>query len=34
MIRVVDRAGLEAASCVCYRIVRDEFDHLLGTPVG
>lgn len=29
-ITVVDRPGLEAASCGCYRIVRDETDRLLG----
>lgn len=28
-ITVTDRAGLESAACVCYRIVRDEFDRLL-----
>lgn len=27
-IRVLDRAGLEAASCECYRIVREESDGL------
>ncbi len=29
-IRVVDRAGLEAASCECYRTVKEEFDRLLS----
>jgi CRP-like cAMP-binding protein len=29
-LRVVDRAGLEAASCECYRLIGDEFDRLLG----
>jgi CRP-like cAMP-binding protein len=29
-IAVLDRAGLEAASCDCYRMVRAEFDRLLG----
>jgi CRP-like cAMP-binding protein len=28
-IRVLDRAGLEAASCECYALVRREFDQLL-----
>jgi CRP-like cAMP-binding protein len=28
-ITVTDRAGLEAASCECYELVRDEFDRLL-----
>jgi CRP-like cAMP-binding protein len=29
-ITIVDRPGLEAAACECYRIARDEMDHLLG----
>lgn len=29
-ITVRDRRGLERAACECYRIVRDEFDRLLG----
>jgi CRP-like cAMP-binding protein len=28
-ISIIDRRGLEAAVCECYRIVRDEFDRLL-----
>jgi len=28
-LRVVDRAGLEAASCECYQVIRDVFDTLL-----
>lgn len=28
-ITVTDRAGLEAASCVCYRVIAAEFDRLL-----
>ncbi len=28
---ITDRPGLEAASCECYRIIRDEFDRLLGS---
>ena len=28
-IRVLDREGLEAASCECYGIVRRHFDRLL-----
>jgi Mn-dependent DtxR family transcriptional regulator len=31
-IVVVDRDGLEAAGCDCYRIIKDEFDRLLGAP--
>jgi CRP-like cAMP-binding protein len=29
-IRVLDRRGLEAAVCECYRVVKDEYDRLLG----
>ena len=29
-ITVVDRKGLEAASCSCYRTIQDEYDRLLG----
>ena len=29
-IKILDRAGLEAAACECYRIVKQEFDRLLG----
>jgi hypothetical protein len=28
-MRVADRAGLEAATCECYRVVRQQFDRLL-----
>jgi CRP-like cAMP-binding protein len=31
---IVDRAGLEAASCECYRFVQDEFTRLLGPTKG
>jgi CRP-like cAMP-binding protein len=27
-ITIVDRAGLEAASCNCYRLIKDEYDRL------
>jgi CRP-like cAMP-binding protein len=29
MITVTDRAGLEAASCECYQIIRQKFEQLL-----
>ncbi len=29
-IMIVDRPGLEAASCECYRIIKAELDRLLG----
>jgi CRP-like cAMP-binding protein len=28
-IRVLDRPGLETASCECYRVIRDQYDRLL-----
>lgn len=30
VITILDRAGLEAATCDCYRIIAGEFEHLLG----
>ncbi len=32
IIEIVDRAGLEAASCECYGVIQHEFDRLLGAP--
>ncbi|HYM14244.1 MAG TPA: Crp/Fnr family transcriptional regulator [Dehalococcoidia bacterium] len=29
-VTVIDRAGLEAASCECYRLIRERFDRLPG----
>ena len=29
-ITILDRGGLEATVCECYRVVRDEYDRLLG----
>jgi hypothetical protein len=29
-ITVLDREGLEAACCECYRTINDEFGRLLG----
>jgi CRP-like cAMP-binding protein len=34
VVEVIDRQGLEQASCPCYKIVRDEFDRLLVATVG
>jgi CRP-like cAMP-binding protein len=30
VITVLDRPGLEAAACECYRIIEAEYDRLLG----
>ncbi len=32
LIQIVDRAGLEDASCECYEVIRDEFARLVGPP--
>ncbi len=32
VIEIVDRVGLEAASCECYGVIQHEFDRLLGAP--
>jgi CRP-like cAMP-binding protein len=31
-ITVIDRPGLEAASCECYRIICDDYERMLGAP--
>ncbi|HEY7407187.1 MAG TPA: Crp/Fnr family transcriptional regulator [Gemmatimonadaceae bacterium] len=33
-VQVLDREALEAASCECYRIVRDSYAHALRTATG
>ena len=33
-IRISNRAGLEAATCECYEVIRDEFARLVGPPIG
>ena len=33
IVRVLDRAGLEVASCECYGVIKQEYDRLLG-PAG
>jgi CRP-like cAMP-binding protein len=30
-IRIIDRAGLEARACECYKTVREEFDRLIAS---
>jgi CRP-like cAMP-binding protein len=34
IVTILRRERLEAAACECYRIVREEFDRLLGVRVG
>jgi hypothetical protein len=29
-VKILDREGLEAAACECYRMVREEYDRPLG----
>ena len=33
-ITILNRQGLEAASCPCYKIIKGEYDRLLGTENG
>lgn len=30
VVKVLDRAGLEAASCPCYRVNKSVYDRMLG----
>ena len=32
-IEIVDRAGLEDATCECYEVIREEFARLVGPPL-
>ena len=32
-IEIVDRAGLEDATCECYEFIRDEYARLVGPPL-
>jgi CRP-like cAMP-binding protein len=34
VLTVLDRPGLEAASCECYRVIRDQFERLLPWTYG
>jgi hypothetical protein len=29
-VKILDRVGIEAAVCECYKVVKDEYDRLLG----
>lgn len=31
-IQVMDRGGLEQASCECYRVITEEYQRLLADP--
>ena len=33
-VSVLDRAGVEARACECYRVVRGEYERLVGAPLG
>ncbi|MEP7081695.1 MAG: Crp/Fnr family transcriptional regulator [Chloroflexota bacterium] len=32
-VRILDRAGLEAASCECYGVIRDDYTSTMGMPL-
>ena len=33
VVEIIDRAGLEGATCECYEVIRDEFARLVGPPI-
>jgi CRP-like cAMP-binding protein len=33
VVAIIDRAGLEGATCECYEVIRDEFARLVGPPL-
>jgi len=33
-VTVLDRPGLERASCECYAVIRADFERLLGPPTN
>jgi hypothetical protein len=33
VVEIIDRAGLEGATCECYEVIRDEFARLVGPPL-
>ncbi len=33
-ITILDRAGLETASCGCYQVSRDTYESVMGTKMG
>jgi Mn-dependent DtxR family transcriptional regulator len=30
-VKILDQPGLEASSCECFRVLKEEYDRLLGT---
>jgi Mn-dependent DtxR family transcriptional regulator len=33
VVEILDRVGLESATCECYEVIRDEFARLVGPPL-
>ena len=33
VVEIIDRVGLEGATCECYEVIRDEFARLVGPPL-